>query len=163
MDNEQLSKSGPSRLWRVVLVLSLALNLAIVGMVVGAGFSGRFGDHPPRSFDFGLGPVARALAPEERRAVGRAMRRDAGLRAVDLSGNAQDMIAALRADPFDQTRLEILMDAQMAQTAMIQQSAQDALLLQIAAMSQERRAAFADRLQEELTRRNNRREGRSGG
>lgn len=163
MADDDLSRSSPSRLWRTVLVLSLALNLAVLGMVVGAGFSGRFSDHAPRSFDFGLGPVARALDPSERRAVGSVMRRDDALRSVDLRGNASEMIAALRADPFDPARLETLMADQMVQTAVIQRSAQQALLMEITDMSPERRANFADRLDEELTRRRDRRDRRSGG
>lgn len=156
MGDDNLTGRGPSRLWRVVLVLSLALNLAVVGMIAGAGFSGRFGDRPARSFDFGLGPLSRALEPSERRAIGGAMRRDGALRAVDLRGTAQEIIAALRSDPFDPARLETVMAAQMAQTAMVQHSAQEALLLQITAMSPQRRAAFADRLQQELSRTGNR-------
>lgn len=163
MDNQNPTRTGPSRIWRVVLVISLAFNLAVVGVVVGAGFSGRFDDRPPRSFDFGLGPLARALEPSERRAIGSAMRRDGALQSVDLRGTASEMIAVLRADPFDADRLETLMADQMMQTATVQRSAQQALLMEITAMSPERRANFADRLDEELTRRRDRREGRSGG
>ena len=154
-----VSKTGPSRVWRVVLVLSLALNLAVVGMVVGAGVSGRFGDRPPRSFDFGLGPVARALEPRERRQIGLALRRDGALRDMDLRGNAAAMIAALRADPFDAGQLQDLMVAQAGQMATLQRNAQAAFLDQITAMSPDRRAAFADRLQEELSRGRDRRSG----
>ena len=154
-----VTKTGPSRVWRVVLVLSLALNLAVVGMIVGASVSGRFGDRPPRSFDFGLGPVARALEPRERRQIGLAMRRDGSLRDMDLRGNAAAMIAALRADPFDAGALRDLMAAQAGQMAALQSNAQAALLDQISAMSPERRATFADRLQEELSRGRDRRSG----
>lgn len=153
------TKTGPSRVWRVVLVLSLALNLAVVGMIIGASVSGRFGDRPPRSFDFGLGPVARALEPRERRQIGLAMRRDGALRDMDLRGNAAAMIAALRADPFDAGALRDLMAAQAGQVAALQRNAQAALVDQISAMSPERRATFADRLQEELSRGRDRRSG----
>ena len=154
-----MSKTGPSRVWRGVLVLSLAMNLAVVGLVVGAGVSGRFGDRPPRSFDFGLGPVARALEPRERRQIGLALRRDGALRDMDLRGNAAAMIAALRADPFDAGQLQDLMVAQAGQMATLQRNAQAAFLDQITAMSPHRRAAFADRLQEELSRGRDRRSG----
>lgn len=157
MVDEVKTKTGPSRLWRVVLVLSLALNLAVVGMVVGASVSGRFGDRPPRSFDFGLGPVARALEPRERRQIGLAMRRDGALRDMDLRGNAAEMIAALRAAPFDAGALQDLMAVQAERVTLLQRNAQAALLDQISAMSPERRAAFADRLQEELSRGRDRR------
>lgn len=143
---------GTSRLTRIVLVISLALNLAVVGLVVGTALSGTFGDRPPRSFDFGLGPVARALEPDERRAIGAALRRDAGLRDMNLRGRAQDMIAALRAEPFDPEVLQSLLAAQRAHTARLQDAAQAALLDQIVQMTPERRAAFADRMEEAFSR-----------
>lgn len=156
-------QNGPSRLWRTVLVVSLALNLAIAGLVVGAGVSGRFGDRPPRSFDFGLGPIARALKPEERHAIGSTMRRDDGLRRVNPRGNARAIIDAVRADPFDPVKLHDLLAAQSTQMAALQQKAQIALVDQIAAMSPDRRTVFANHLQQELLRGRERRDGRSGG
>ena len=38
-----LVQTRPSRIWRIVLVVSLALNLAVAGMIGGALVSGRFG------------------------------------------------------------------------------------------------------------------------
>ena len=143
----------------MVLVLSLALNLAVAGMVAGSALSGRFGDRPPRSYDFGLGPVARALDPKERREIGMALRRDGALRELDLRGNAAAMIAALRANPFDPALLQDLMAAQAGQMALLQRNAQAALVDQITLMSPERRAAFADRLVDELSRGRDRRSG----
>ena len=159
MVEEAKTKTGPSRVWRVVLVLSLAMNLAVVGLVVGAGVSGRFGDRPPRSFDFGLGPAARALEPRERRQIGLALRRDGSLRDVDLRGNAAAMVNALRADPFDPDLLRDLMATQNDHIGQLQRAGQSALVDQITAMSPDRRAAFADRLQEELSRGRDRRSG----
>lgn len=141
-----------SRRMRIVLVLSLALNLAVVGLIVGAGVAGRFGDRPPRSFDFGLGPVARALEQDERRAIGRELRRDGALRGYDMRQGANDMVAALRAEPFVPDALRELMALQAAHVAQLQRSAQDALMDQIAAMTPDRRAAFAEALDQELQR-----------
>ena len=72
--------SRPGRLWKIVLVVSLALNLAVAGLVIGAAIKGRFGDGPPRSFDLGAGPISRALEPEERRQIMRDLRQDRALR-----------------------------------------------------------------------------------
>lgn len=152
MAERQGSTGGPQRAWRIVLVISLALNLVVVGVIVGAAVSGRFGDRPPRSFDFGLGPVARALEPAERRSIGRALRRDQALRGVDPRAHATGIIAALRADPFDQAAFAALLAAQTGRIAALQNKAQAVLVDQIAMMSPDRREIFADRLQAELSR-----------
>lgn len=147
----------PRRLWKIVLVASLALNLAVAGLVVGTVLSGRLGDGPPRNFDLGLGPVARALEPQERRSMGRDMRQSRVLRDVDLRGRSEALIAALKADPFDPAQVSALLDAQAAQLARVQQTAQAALLRAIINMTPERRAAFAASLQAEMEYRPQRR------
>ncbi len=153
----------PSRLWRIVLVGSLAVNLAIAGLIVGSAFSGRLGGGPPRTFDLGVGPVVRALDRDERRHIGLALRRDRGLRDLDMRANASEMLALLRSDPFDPEALGAVFAGQNAQLALLQQRAQGLLLARITAMSAERRAVFADRLQEELSRARAPGAGRSGG
>lgn len=148
MDDPVTPSRGSSRLMRIVLVLSLALNLAVVGIVAGVAVSGRLGGPAPRSVDFGLGPVSQALDPAERRAIRQALRREGALRNLDLRARAEAMIAALRADPFDRAALELLLDEQAARIGQLQGAAQEAFLDQIAAMTPERRAAFAERLME---------------
>lgn len=158
MADDVTPRAKLSRRMRILLVLSLALNLAVIGLIVGAGVSGRFGDRPPRSFDFGLGPVARALESDERRAIGRELRRDGALRGYDMRQGANDMVAALRAEPFEPETLRELMALQAAHVGQLQRSAQDALLDQITAMTPERRAAFAEKLEQELQRGRTRRD-----
>ncbi|EBA12488.1 periplasmic heavy metal sensor [Roseobacter sp. CCS2] len=152
MVEDKRPTTRPSRLWRIVLVVSLALNLAVVGIIVGAIVSGRAGDGPPRSFDLGIGPIARALEPQERQAIGRSLRQDRALRSLDLRGRAADMVETLRAQPFDPEALRALMADQAANVAGLQAKAQDATLEQIIAMTPDRRRAFADQVAEELSR-----------
>jgi len=152
MDNDKTPPVRPRRLWRIVLVASLALNLAVGGIVAGSVVSGRLGKGPPRSFDLGLGPIARALEPQERRAIGRNLRQNRALRDLDLRGRVDEVIALLRAEPFDPQALEALMDQQAAEVAGFQARAQDAMLEQIIAMTPERRRAFATHLTEEMAR-----------
>ncbi|MFQ1701758.1 periplasmic heavy metal sensor [Loktanella agnita] len=147
MDDLGKPARGTSRLTRVVLVISLALNLAVVGLVAGAAISGRFGDGPPRNYDFGLGPIARALEPDERRAIGAAMRRDDSLRGMNMRARMRDTLAALRAEPFDRVAVQALIEEQNARMGQLQRAAQAALLDQIAEMDPARRAAFADQLE----------------
>lgn len=156
------SSARPSRIWRIVLVVSLALNLAVVGVVGGAMLSGKFRDGPPSRFDFGLGLVSRALAEDERREIGRALRQDRSLRNHDFRGQMAAMATALRAEPFDRGVLQQLLDDQAEHLSQVQARARTAVLDKIAAMSPERRRAFADRLVEELQRNRPGRDARSG-
>jgi uncharacterized membrane protein len=163
MVEDKVPSARPSRLWRIVLVLSLALNLAVVGVVVGAAASGRWGDGPPRSFDLGLGPLARALEPQERRAIGHRLREDRALRDFDLRGRVSRVVATLQADPFDPEALRGLLAEQNQRVATVQATAQEVMLEQIIAMTPERRRAFADQLLEEMSRARGPRTRASGG
>jgi hypothetical protein len=142
----------PRRIWQIVLVCSLALNLAVAGMVIGTVGSGKLRDGPPRSFDLGVGPLARALLPQERRQVGQSLRRDRALNGLDLNARVQRTADALRAEPFQPEVLRRLLAEQSAQMAAVQSTAQDALVATISAMTPERRAAFADQMIVEMAR-----------
>ena len=66
-----------SRLWvRVLLVVSLALNLLVIGAVAGVIIKGGPFKHggPPHMAQGGVGPLTQALSKEDRRAIGREMR-----------------------------------------------------------------------------------------
>ncbi|MFT6076526.1 MAG: hypothetical protein ACJAZ1_003460 [Yoonia sp.] len=152
MVDQHKTGTRPNRVWRIVLVCSLALNLAVFGVVVGSFATGRLGDGPPRSFDLGLGPISRALAPQERREVGRSLRQDREMRDFDLRGRVSGMVGALKADPFEPEILRAYLSEQNAQMAAVQSKAQDALLATISQMTPERRAEFADQLLHELSK-----------
>lgn len=163
MADDKTPQARPSRLWRVVLVLSLALNLAVIGVVVGSAASGRWGDGPPRSFDLGLGPIARALEPQERRAIGRKLREDRSLRDFDLRDRVNRVVAALQADPFEADVLRALLAEQSERITAVQATAQEVVVEQITAMTPERRRAFADQVLEEMSRARSLRDRSSGG
>ena len=65
------------KLWlRVVLVLSLAFNLLIVGISAGAMFTwSKWKSHHGPRMDLSAGPMTRALSREDRRAIGKEMRK----------------------------------------------------------------------------------------
>lgn len=152
MDNAPKTRAKPGRLWRIVLVCSLALNLAVAGLVIGSLAAGRLGDGPPRSFDLGIGPVARALTQQERRHIGHSLRQDRVLRGFDLHGRVSNMVVALKAEPFDPDLLRSLLADQNARTAEVQSKAQAAFLDVILGMAPDRRRAFADQLADELSK-----------
>jgi uncharacterized membrane protein len=147
--------TGTGRAVRVVLVISLALNLLVAGVVIGGAVNGRM-PHHFGGFDMSLGPFERALPPEGRRAV----REDMRSRLADrprltrgTAGDAAQFIEALRTETFDRTAVEEIFDAHRDHAVRGMRAGQEALLARLEAMSYEERQAFADRLSRELRRR----------
>jgi len=153
VDPHPATSPKPRRLWKVVLVLSLALNLAVAGLVTGAVLSGKVGDRPPRSFDFGIGPVAQSLSPRERREVGRVLRQAGVLRDVNPRGRIAEMITVLEAEPFDADAMREIFAQQGADLARVQVTVQGAMLEMFSGMSPARRAEVAAALAAELEQR----------
>ncbi|MGR3290045.1 MAG: periplasmic heavy metal sensor, partial [Paracoccaceae bacterium] len=102
------SKANPGWL-RVVLFVSLVLNLLIVGLIVGtfyrvgSGIRGHVHENPPM-YNLGYGAFGRALSADDRHNIGRAL----ASRAEDLTANREDfrvsslaLLRALRAVPFE--------------------------------------------------------------
>ncbi|WP_224825848.1 periplasmic heavy metal sensor [Cognatishimia sp. MH4019] len=148
---EETIKSRAPRWMRVVLVLSLALNLLIVGAVVGAVSSGKKGG--PRMSDVSFGPYTAALSREDRRALRRAIRdrSDRPNRAAARE-NFQTFLNVLRTEPLDVAEMTRVFEAQGALAQARQAAGKTALLEHIAEMGAADRAAFADRLEEVLRR-----------
>lgn len=142
----------PRQGWRWLLVASLALNLAVVGVVVGTIVAGR-ADGPPRGFDLAIGPVARALERDDRRAIMRDLMARRDLRPRDDSVRAAEnaaLVAAIRAEPFDPGAVAGLLAEMGARGDAVRQATESALVARIAAMPPARRQAFAERLAHEL-------------
>uniref|UniRef100_UPI003569FCF9 periplasmic heavy metal sensor n=1 Tax=Shimia sp. TaxID=1954381 RepID=UPI003569FCF9 len=105
MQAEQTDPRPRMRPWlRVLLVLSLAFNLVIIGAA--AGLALRFGRAgPPPFLVEGPGsPMVMALSHEHRRAVGRSIRRayheaEDGRRA--RAASYRDLAGVLEAEPLD--------------------------------------------------------------
>nr|WP_321508483.1 periplasmic heavy metal sensor [uncultured Celeribacter sp.] len=144
---------------RVVLVLSLALNLAVVGVVTGAVL--RWNDGKDRvemmrgARDFGFGPFVGALSEEDRRALGRSFFREAGdPRAARAAVGAtfEAMVAQLKSEDFDAATFESLLQQQQSQFAEAQKIGARLVAQQIGQMSAEDRQAYAERLDEMLKR-----------
>lgn len=140
------------RLWlRIVLGVSLALNLAVVGLGLGAAI--RFGGPDRARPPLPLGAMLyRELPREDRRAL-----RDDRLgtrpeRAERRRAEAVELDAALRAVPFDPARVGDFLAAQSRQRNELEQALRAAWLARVSKMSDSARAAYADRLAEEMTR-----------
>jgi uncharacterized membrane protein len=153
---------APRRWTRVVLVVSLTLNLLVLGLIVGAKVSGHRGDDfdhrgPERGAirDLGFGPIAKALDHKDRREIGRAFRRESGSfkdnRAV-LERDFVMLLQILRSDSFDAAAFEATMAQQAERLRLRGETLRHLLVEQIGGMSVADRKAFADRLESAVDR-----------
>lgn len=148
------SKMKTGRWGRLLLVVSLGLNLAVIGAVVGVVLKGGPRNGPPR-YDLTVGPLTRALDDERRDAVRDVLRESGVFRPADRQNIRNDMraiVESLRAEEFDQTAFR---DALARQRERLQ-AGQDAVLevfaAQIDEMSFEERLEFADRVEQQMRR-----------
>ncbi len=142
----------PGRIWRSVLIISLALNMIFIGIVLSAAVSGRFGKEKQRSFDFGIGPIASALTEEERRAISRQVRDSGVQRDFNPRGDMERASVMLRADPFVPEDLLELLTGHNFRMNELQSTAQAVLVEQIVEMSPERRLQLADEIMANIDR-----------
>ncbi len=145
---------------RIVLFVSLAANLLIVGIVAGAVLRGgpdrpdRAGG-PPALFDLGKGPIGRALSQHSRRLIGREL----GGRSHDLRANREEVRAqyetllnALRNTPFDPTIVDNIISDQQIKLLARQDIGKNLLITHVANMTAQQRREYADRLERFLRR-----------
>ena len=142
-------KSG--RGLKIAFAISLALNLAVAGLAVGAWLRGGPGHGMPR--DLGFGPFTEALSPEDHHALKEAIRADLpAFRAGREAAKAEfdTLLTALRAEPFDLAAVNTAMSAIVDRNAERLAKGQDLLAARIKAMSPADRLACADRLEAAL-------------
>ena len=144
----------PGRWMRVALVASLAVNLAVAGVVAGAVWRGKDPRHANVTRDLAM-VYARAVDPSDRRSLMRAMRARLDENRPSRAARRADYVTALdlvRATPFDPDALrrQLHDQSQRAQSRVV--VGQDVLVRYLAALSAQDRAAYADRLEQELSR-----------
>ncbi|WP_415184026.1 periplasmic heavy metal sensor [Phaeovulum sp.] len=134
---------------RAVFIVSLALNLVVLGVVAG-GVIGH-AKHPPRHrvSSISMGPFTASLSREDREAL----RRDAeaegqDFRAMQRAARADyaRLIAALRADPWNKAEVQAVLDGHRMRTLERIEIGGRLMFGRIAAMTPDERKAFADRL-----------------
>jgi uncharacterized membrane protein len=149
-----VAPAKPGKGLRIALAVSVAINLAVAGLVAGAAFKhGGDGGRMEAGRELGFGPFSEALNRDDRRAL-----RDAFIaKAPELRDtkrqrrdDTQALLAALRAEPFAPDALAQIMERQHQRLAGQLQLGQDLLRDFLVAMTPEARAAFADRLEERL-------------
>lgn len=142
-----MDEMKPKRRWMpVVLVLSLALNLAVVAAVSGAAWRSK-GDGRISSQRDGGGKRGAAfvfaLPSEARKAVREQLRQQPRLRMDN-----EALLKALRQEPFDAATAGLVLDAQRDHGLARNDIARAAWFAQVEAMSSQERAQYADRLEE---------------
>lgn len=145
--------SSRGRGLRIALAISVALNLAVIGLVAGAML--RDGPHGRFVRELDLGPFTEAFSPRDRAALrDQFMAQDGGFRALrdQFRADGLALVEVLRQEPLDRARLEALMQTQQDRMAARMKVGRDLVAARIAAMSPEDRRAFADRLEEALRR-----------
>ncbi len=144
-----------TRNWmRIALVGSLALNLLIVGIFLGAKLSGDGPGDRRGGHNLPIGVLGQALDRDDRRALGAAfrkeMRKTRGAEATRVDGAR--FLEVLRAPEFSAAELEELMSNQFARSRASFEVGRVLLLEKITEMTPEERAAYADRLEEGVMR-----------
>lgn len=135
---------------KILLALSLALNLAILGLVGGAvlgnGANSRDHGDSPALRTLGLGPFTLALPREDRAELRARIAENSGPLRDDRQaiGDALRQVqAALRVDPFDRSAAEVALAQSRDRLLSLQRAGHMALLDQIDAMSAADRADLA--------------------
>lgn len=158
-DVTERPRTGMRPWLKVVLALSLILNLMVIGVVVGFGAKrfdddrrggGKDGRSSYERVDPALGPVGRALPSPHREAAGRAFEERVGPREDARQFLAQQlstMVTLLRADPFDAEAFADSIEAQRRDYSMRSDVGREVVIEQIKSMSPEHRYELADRLE----------------
>ncbi len=145
--------NGGTRRWlKVLLFASLALNLAIAGLVAGAVLrGGPPGHHRPPPDVAGAAPYMIALDHEQRRALWRELRGNFRRPPPDdLSRSYAEAVALLKADPFDAAAFSTLLETQAAAAEARRRTGQRALTDLLAGLPATERQAYAERLEARL-------------
>lgn len=149
-----------SRGVKFALAISVALNLAVAGLAVGAWLGG--GGHRGMPREMSFGPFSEALDDSDRRAIRRALLERMGeFRASRAEARAEfeALLATLRADPFDPAALKAALVAIESRNAERLELGRTLIETRLIEMSTTDRQRFADRLEKGL-RRGGRDEGR---
>lgn len=141
---------------RIVLFASLALNLVIVGLVVGVIANGGPPERAGHRDRDPVMPYTRAFNEDQRRSLRNAYRNALAPRSgsdkPDLVSGYRQAVEVLRADPFDVSRLNDVVGQQRDHADRRQKAGQDILTSFLSAMTPEERNAYADRLEVEVER-----------
>jgi uncharacterized membrane protein len=147
------SGQATPRWMKIALVVSVALNLAVAGLVLGAWLGD--GPHKGMPRDLSFGPFSDALSDADRRALRKDLMGRAGeFRSSREAARAEfvALLDALRADPFDPAAMTAALTAIETRNAERLDLGRSLIEARLIAMSAAERKAFADRLEKGLRR-----------
>lgn len=153
MSETGIPKQAAGRGLRIALAVSVALNLAVAGMFAGSLLKDHEDGGPRGVREIGFGPFSEALSREDRRALRAnlmAKMPEMRLARREARQDAQNLLAVLRATPFDPAQLTALLEAQRARMAGRFEVGQELMRDLLVGMTPEARQAFADRLEKRL-------------
>lgn len=149
-------------LWvKLLLGLSLALNLAVLGLL--GGIATRLQDRGPGAVNYAI-PYVIALPKDERRSIGKQIRQKARAGELpsrkDRMSHYRQMLTLLEAESWNAREAEAILVGQSTDTVALQSAARAAWLETMAGFSPEERLAYAERLRKVVNRgpRNKRRD-----
>ncbi|WP_420861024.1 periplasmic heavy metal sensor [Algirhabdus cladophorae] len=157
--NQPAPKPKTRRWIKAALVVSLGLNLLVLGAVTGAVLSGKGGKGSHVQLAPGFTGYLRALDGDQRRALGkqiRAQRDGARINRSQVRAAFEPVLTALRAEPFNTADFEAALATQ-AQTfrdrnQTLETAGRAGLVVVLQDMSASDRMAFADRLEQAIQR-----------
>ena len=155
---DDTKKTAPRRM-KIALIASLAVNVLVIGAVIGAmshwsGPSGkRAGERS--GLDGAIGIYGHALEQEDRRDIRKTMFADHGERRdmrAQLTALVKQAVQVLEQSPFDKAAFQDILQQQQGQIKDRSDAFQGALVDHIATMSDEQRVVYANRLVKILER-----------
>lgn len=146
-----------TRLWvRILLVVSLGLNLLIIGAIAGLIIKGGPLPHagpPSKIANETIGPFTRSLSPRDRISILREVRRQEEFEGFSRAAHQQameEMIALLETTPFDADAFADKFGSMVSGLQTGLDLASGAFVLRLQAMSDEDRIAYAARVRDAL-------------
>jgi uncharacterized membrane protein len=140
---------------KLLLAVSLAINLGVLGMLGGAALRGAGDRGRPDVRDIGFGPFTDALSPQDRQELRRAFLQDGGNpRAMRQMMRAEvgTLLQVLRTEPLQEAELRAAFNRLRQRGQERLDMGQRLLADHIIAMSPDDRARFADRLEAMMAR-----------
>lgn len=148
-DTDKQPKTGMRRSLKILLAVSLGLNMLVIGSIGGMVFHDGSPRGPKSYKDAAYGPYTRALSHQDRKAIGKALRSEIGDFRQDLPTIRAGFSAlkdALSADVYDRDLVHRLIKDQEALGLKRYQVGQRLLLERLDHMSPQERRKFAERL-----------------